>query len=112
MIKKLKDLDKEEKILLIQVLAAGQVDKNCLNDYTLVCTEYKDYFLGLIKSATAGVTLICLGEAEKAKKVLFQDTLLNTRFSHEPQTKANEAEGTEENPESCNNKSGLLKENC
>jgi hypothetical protein len=56
---------------LIQALAFGQVDKNCLGDDTPVCTEYKDYFLGLIKSATVGVTPISLGEAVKAKKALF-----------------------------------------
>ena len=75
MIKKLSDLNKEEKIRLIQALAAGQVDKNCLNADTLVCTEYTDYFLGLMIAASAENEegkVICLGEAQKAKEAIIK----------------------------------------
>ncbi len=65
------ELNREEKILLIAAIKSGEVDRKTINDYTLFACEYSDYFLGLIMSATAGVTLISLGEAVKAKKVLF-----------------------------------------
>jgi hypothetical protein len=71
MIKKLNELDRDEKLLLIAAIKSGEVDRKTINDYTLFACEYSDYFLGLIKSETAGVTLICLGEAVKAKKVFF-----------------------------------------
>jgi hypothetical protein len=71
MIKKLNELDRNEKLLLISAIKSGEVDRKTINDYTLFACEYSDYFLGLIKSATAGVTLICLGKAVKARKAFF-----------------------------------------
>ena len=52
MIKKLSTLNKEEKILLIKAFAAGQIEKDCMNENTLVACEYRDFFLGLMIAAS------------------------------------------------------------
>jgi hypothetical protein len=76
MIKKLGDLNKEEKILLIQAIAAGEVEKDYLNDDTLICIEEKDMFLGLMMAGSqvdqySQSNIICIGEAQKTKKAFF-----------------------------------------
>jgi hypothetical protein len=83
MIKKLSDLNKEEKILLIQALAAGQIDKDCMNDDTLICIEKEDMFLGFLMSGSqfeqySQSNVICIGDARRAKKALFDNILSPT----------------------------------
>lgn len=77
MIKRLENLDREENILLDQAIVAGKIDKNCLYKDTLVCTEYKDYFLGLMIASSPGnkeKSIICLGEAQKAKGEILKNS--------------------------------------
>jgi hypothetical protein len=75
MIKKIKDLNKEEKIMLLKAIANEEVDKNCLNDQTLICIEKGDMFLGLMKTATIedkknSINFVCIGDAREEKRKL------------------------------------------
>lgn len=73
MVKNLNELNRKEKILLLKALSLGHVDKDSLNDDTLVAFEYSDMFLGLMMVSSQGppwssTTVICIGEARKALK--------------------------------------------
>lgn len=76
-LKKVSELNKAEKLLLLKSIAAGDVDKNTLDKNTLVACEYKDYFQGLIVAANQidgeAVNVICLGESRKAKSECIED---------------------------------------
>lgn len=54
MIGRVKDLDKSGKILLLRAIADGTVDKESIDDNTLVATEYNDAFLFLIMTCSGG----------------------------------------------------------
>lgn len=78
MLKTAKQLDKSEKLLLLEAVKAGSVDKKTLTPRTLFCLEYKDFFLGLQVAGNQvsdkKVHIVCLGDAVKARKELFPQT--------------------------------------
>ena len=68
MIKRLTELDRDEKLMLLQAIASGEVDKDCLSENTLIAYEYKDYFLSLMIAVdNKEVSIVCMGEALRAK---------------------------------------------
>ena len=75
MIKTAKQLNKSEKLLLLEAIKTGSVDKKPLTPGTLFATEYKDFFLGLMiaSNQVSGkrVQVVCLGDANKAREELF-----------------------------------------
>ena len=72
---KLKDLNKEQKVLLLRDIAVGLIDPSKLTDETLVGTKSGDAFLSLLMMATANeeggdLYIICIGVArEEAKRI-------------------------------------------
>jgi hypothetical protein len=73
--KSLKELNKEEKLLLLQAIASGEVDPNGLTEKTLIGFDYKDYFLSLqIAADNSGASIILFGEARRAMTDM-KDTL-------------------------------------
>jgi hypothetical protein len=72
MIKKLADLNKEEKISLLKLIADQEIDREIITPDTLFATEYGDYFSGLqiicnqIDENDQPI-VICLGEARTAR---------------------------------------------
>ena len=75
MIKTARQLNKSEKLLLLEEIKTGGVDKKILTPDTIFATEYKDFFLGLmIASGQAEgkkVLVVCLGDSRKAREELF-----------------------------------------
>lgn len=71
MIKRLTELSKEEKLLLLRAIASGEVDRDSLKEDSLIGFEYKDYFLGLMIAGNQvdkkEVSIVFFGEALKAK---------------------------------------------
>jgi hypothetical protein len=77
MIARVKDLDKAAKILLLRAIADGTVDKDLIDDNTLVATEYNDAFLFLMMTCSAGEneterTSIVIGEARRGMEDLLK----------------------------------------
>jgi hypothetical protein len=70
MLKKVKELSKDEKILLLQAVANKKINPEYFNENTLCACEYSDYFLGLMVASSCGAKVIVLGEARKAMKQL------------------------------------------
>ena len=71
MLKKVSELDKDEKLLLLKSIAAKEVDPLKLNEDTLIAIEKSDWHYGInisIARNEAGVpaNIIYLGEAKKA----------------------------------------------
>jgi hypothetical protein len=72
---KLKDLNKEQKILLLRDIAAGLIDPSKLTGETLVGTKSGDAFLSLMMMATANeeggdLYIVCIGVAgDEAKRI-------------------------------------------
>jgi hypothetical protein len=76
MVKRLHQLDKQQKILLLEAIASGSVDRKEIHEHTFFAFEYQDCFLGLMIASSPGneeVSVICIGEARKAKAHLFKD---------------------------------------
>lgn len=75
MIKKITDLDKEEKISLLRAIASGEINRDCLAEGTLCATEYKDFFLGLLIASSQvedkKVSIVLLGDSRRAREHLF-----------------------------------------
>ena len=67
MLKKVSELDMNEKLLFLEAIASGTVDRTKVDESTLFACGYKDYFLGLMIAASSGSTVIVLGEARKAE---------------------------------------------
>lgn len=68
MIKKISELDRDEKKMLLQAVALGIVDRDALTENCLVGYEYQDFFLGLMVAAdNKATTVILFGDALKAK---------------------------------------------
>jgi len=70
MLKKVSELDKNEKLLLLKSIAAKEVDPLKLNEDTLIAIEKTDWHYGInisIARREAGVpiNIIYLGEAKK-----------------------------------------------
>lgn len=66
-LKKVTELDKSEKLMLLKSIALGDVDRKTLTPETFVAIRYKDAFLGLMVSVNnEGTKTICLGEASAA----------------------------------------------
>lgn len=66
-LKKVIELDKSEKVMLLKSIAVGDVDRKTLTPETLIATRYQDAFLGLMVAANnEEVKPICLGEAKTA----------------------------------------------
>lgn len=74
MIKKLSELDKQEKIWLLEAIANGEIDRGLLTPDSLCAVEYTDYFQGVIISANQinndDVRVICLGPARLARDLM------------------------------------------
>ena len=66
---KLKDLNRDQKILLFKEIAIGNVNRECLTDDTLIGIDPSDAFLGLLMAASAyesgegDLNIICIREA-------------------------------------------------
>lgn len=73
MLKKVRDLNKDEKILLLQAIASGELDRSTINENTLCACGYRDFFLGLMVASTSKITVIVLGDAKAAQKYLFEN---------------------------------------
>ena len=76
---KLKDLNREQKILLLKEIAAGNVNRESLNDETFIGIESSDGFLGLMMAATAHesegegeLSIVCIGAARIEQKKLLE----------------------------------------
>lgn len=70
-LKKISELDKSEKLLLLKSIALSEVDRKILTPETLIGFKYQDAFLGLMVAANnKGVNPICLDEAQKAKEFM------------------------------------------
>jgi hypothetical protein len=68
-LKKVTELDKAQKLMLLKSIATGEVDRNTLTPETLVAINYQDAFLGLmVASNNEGAEVICLDEAKAALK--------------------------------------------
>jgi len=52
MLKKVNDLNPDEKILLPHAIANGEIDLEKHNENTLCTCGYKDYFLAIMIAAT------------------------------------------------------------
>ena len=69
MIKKISELDKDEKKMLLQAVALSEVAAESLTENCLVGYSYQDYFLGLMISAdNPATTVILFGDALRAQK--------------------------------------------
>lgn len=78
-LKKVKDLDKAEKLLLINAVASGEVCRKTLTPDSLFCTDYRDYFLAVMKAASPGnekLNIICIGKATQAQKDAITDIFI------------------------------------
>jgi len=66
--RKITELTKVEKIQLLQAVAAGTIDRENLNQETLVATKKSDPFISLMAGAT---TVVCLTpEAKEGMKAI------------------------------------------
>jgi len=73
MIKEIHDLDREEKILLIQEIAHGYVDRDDLNDDTLIVIQQTDVLIGMaIASDNDRTGVVYIGPARQALEILVQ----------------------------------------
>lgn len=74
MLKKRKELDKSEKVLLVQALASGEVEKKSINRSTLFAFTRKDFYEGLtLQRSDKNLIVICLDEARRAKAMNVTD---------------------------------------
>lgn len=70
--KKINELEKKEKIQLLQAIADGTVDRAILTPVTFIAIEKQDWFLGLMmKSENPDLKVINIGEAAIAEKNAF-----------------------------------------
>ena len=76
MIKRISELNREEKILLLQAFENREVERKVIGKNTFCATEYQDYSLGLILSGSQEKTednetiVICLGPARTARDLM------------------------------------------
>lgn len=76
MIKRISELNREEKILLLQAFENREVERAVIGKNTFVATSYRDYFMGLILSGSQEKTedtetiVICLGPARIARETM------------------------------------------
>ncbi|MGD0342633.1 MAG: hypothetical protein ABSA76_13100 [Bacteroidales bacterium] len=73
MLKKLNELDKDEKLLLLEGIASGVVDREAIDENTFFAFGYKDAFSGLqivASQGNKGAKVVCLGEASKASEAI------------------------------------------
>ena len=71
MIKGIHDLNREEKILLIQEIAHGNVDRDDLNDDTLIVIQQTDVLIGMaIASDNEHIRVVFIGPARQAFEML------------------------------------------
>ncbi len=69
MLKKVCELNKDEKILLLQAVANGEINPSDYNESTLVAIQYTDWFLSLqIRASNEETVVICIHEAARAEK--------------------------------------------
>lgn len=67
MLKKITELDKNEKRMLLKGIATGEVDRKTVTQDTLIGTEKSDAFLSLMmKSGNKSINVICVGLAKNA----------------------------------------------
>lgn len=70
--KKLTELNKIEKVLLLKSIAAGEVDRSKLTPDTFIAIEKQDWFLGeMMKSGNPELNVVLIGEAAQAEKNAF-----------------------------------------
>ena len=76
MIKRISELNREEKILLLQAFENHEIERKVIGKNTFCATEYSDYFLGMIISGSQEKTedtetvIICLGPARQAREYM------------------------------------------
>lgn len=72
--RKLTELNKNEKVMLLKSIAAGEVSLKDLTPDTLFAIEHQDFFMGLLIAGSqiddSEVTVICLGPAKIAREKL------------------------------------------
>ena len=66
MLKKLDELNKDEKIQVLTLLANQEISKTDLTASTLFATQYKDY----LSKEDPGTAVICLGPARLARTTI------------------------------------------
>ena len=74
MLKSLTELTHEENLMLLELVATGEVDEKDVNGNVFFAVEYSDYFLGL-QTVSSQVdnektTVICLGESRIARDLM------------------------------------------
>jgi len=78
--KKLTELNKNEKVMLLKSIAAGEVDRAKLTPDTLVALEKSDAFLSLQIAASPGnesMNIIHLGAAKQAMDSIIEIEIQN-----------------------------------
>ena len=69
MLKKVCELDKDEKILLLQAVANDEINPSEYDENTFVAIQYTDWFLSLqIRASNEETKVICIHEAAQAEK--------------------------------------------
>jgi len=69
--KKITELDKNGKRMLLKAIANKEIDRKTLTPETLVCIQYKDAFLGLMMQSGNEVLSVCyIGAAREAKNLI------------------------------------------
>jgi len=67
MLKKITELNKIEKIMLLKLILDKEIDKKALTPETLIGTEKSDAFLSLIvKSGNKNINIVNIGVAKNA----------------------------------------------
>ncbi|HEY5591826.1 MAG TPA: hypothetical protein VIK55_12505 [Paludibacter sp.] len=67
MLKKITELDKNQKRMLLKAIATGEINRKTLTPETLIGTEKSDAFLSLmVQSGNKGINVICVGLAKNA----------------------------------------------
>jgi hypothetical protein len=67
--KKITQLDKNEKRMLLKSIATGEIDRKTLTPETHIAIKRGDWFLGLMmQSGNENLKVVCIGEAKAEQK--------------------------------------------
>jgi hypothetical protein len=73
MLKKVCELDKDERIILLSAIANDEINPSEYDESTFVAIQYTDWFLSLlIRDGNEGMKVICISEAALARESLIK----------------------------------------
>lgn len=77
--KKIKELPKDEKVMLLKSIASGEVDRKDLTPDAIIVSSSNDSFLGLMVAASSketgeGANVVFIGEGAKGLETLMKCT--------------------------------------